>query len=430
VLAQTRPTNAVFVENRPDPASGQRLDFTLSSAEGYDKDASLDRRELGGVGLLGPAGESILMTAVASYAEIGHRTQFRASGGSTVRYYGSLNDILHSSSNDASHAAAAGFLFHTSDTMFVANETANYASSLLYNFFPGAAAITPGTGPAATTDYGLSNSEVYSYTSATEYTRRITTRNSVSAAAEWEHSDIVGGRAETQKLNVYKGRAGLAHHFGKDLTAIGGYVYRFGDVASGRLAPYGQQLKEHEAEAGFDYHRPLSATRSLTMQVRLGASTIMLPPSIELDGSQIDARRYGQFSGQLTTAYDFGRTWQASGNVRRGVEYVSGLGQPVIADSLSARVDGLLASRIDVRVSVAYATGESALTRAASLFNTYTASARIRYGLSRTWATYVEYLYYCYDSRGTVALVPGLPPSLQRNGVRAGMMLRVPAVGK
>ena len=162
---------------------------------------------------------------------------------------------------------------------------------------------------------------------------------------------------------------------------------------------------------------------------RAGGSTITLPAVIDVVGSG-RARRYEQFSGQLTTTYDFARSWQVAGSARRGLEYVSGLGEPVLADSVTARLDGLLARRVDFRLSAAYAAGESALTGAASLFNTYTANLRVRYGLTRTLAASVEYLYYFYDSRGTLALVPGLPPKFERNGVRVGLTLRVPAVGK
>lgn len=430
VLAQTRPSNALFTETRPDPARGQRLDVTLSSSGAYDKDSSFEDRGLGGIGLQRPAGQSAFVTANVSYALLGRRTQFRATAASTTRYYGSLDSVLHSANDDASHATAVGFLFHTPATSFVVNQTANYASSLQYSFLPDTGVITPGAGPPATADYGLSDSEIYTYTSAAEYTRRLTPRNFVSGAAGWEHSDIVGGGAANRRLNVYKGRAGLTHHAGRNLTALGGYVVRTGDVAAGRLVPYGQVLDEHGAEFGLDYRRPLSATRGFMMQVRIGGSMIQLPAAIDPEGTGRRVQRYEQFSGELTTTYDFARTWQAAGSVRRGLEYVSGLGEPVLADSMTARIDGLLARRVDVRMSATYSAGESALSRAASLFNTYAANLRVRYGLTRTWATYVEYLYYFYDSRGTLALVPGLPPRFARNGVRAGVMLRVPAVGK
>ena len=428
--AQTRPSNALFLETRPDPARGQRLDVTLGSAGGYDKDTSLEDRGLGGIGLQGPAGQSVFVTANVDYARLSSRTQFRATAASTTRYYGSLDNVLHSANDDASHAAAAGFLFHTPATSFVVNQTANYASSLLYTFLPGTGAIAPGAGAPATADYGLSDSEIYVYTSAAEFTQRLTTRNFASAAAGWEHSDIIGGQADNHRLDVYRGRAALGHHAGRNLTVMGGYVFRSGDVAAGRLVPYGQTLDEHGTELGLDYRRPLSATRGFMTQVRVGGSMISLPAVIDAGGSVSRARRYEQFSGQLNVGYDFGRTWQAAGSARRGLEYVSGLGQPVLADSITARLDGLLARRVDVRLSAAYSAGESALGGIASLFNTYTANVRLRYGLTRTLAASVEYLYLFYDSRGTQALVPGLPPRFERNGVRAGLTLRVPAVGK
>src|SRR5436190_24304161 len=94
--AQTRPSNALFLETRPDPARGQRLDVTLNSAGGYDNDSSLEDRGLGGIGLQRPAGQSVFVAANVNYALLGRRTQFRATAASTTRYYGSLDSLLHS----------------------------------------------------------------------------------------------------------------------------------------------------------------------------------------------------------------------------------------------------------------------------------------------------------------------------------------------
>ena len=406
VFAQTRPSNAFFLETRPDPARGQRLDVTVSSAGGFDKDTSLEDCGLGGIGLQGPAGESVLVTANVDYALLGRRTQFRATAATTTRYYGSLDDLLHSANDDASHAAAAGFMFHTPATSLVVNQTANYSSSLLYTFLPTAGAIAPGAGPPATADYGLSDSQIYVYTSAAEFTQRLTARNSVSAAAGWEYSDVVGGQADNHSLNVYRARAGLAHHAGPNLTLMGGYVFRTGDVAAGRLVPYGQSLNEHGAELGLDYRRPLSATRGFMTQVRVGGSTISLPAVIDVTGNSSRGRRYEQFSGQLTTAYDFGRSWQAAGTVRRGLEDVSGLGEPVLADSVTARLDGLLARRVDFRLGRVFER-RVGVESARIVVQHLHGDVRLRYALTRTLAASVEYLYYFYDSRRDRGAGPG-----------------------
>ncbi len=85
-----------------------------------------------------------------------------------------------------------------------------------------------------------------------------------------------------------------------------------------------------------------------------------------------------------------------------------------------------MSRRIDVSLSGGYATGESAISKATSAYETYNAEGRLRVALSRTTAAYVEYLRYLYDSRGTLPLGPGVPMLLERQGVRAGVMMRLP----
>jgi hypothetical protein len=63
------------------------------------------------------------------------------------------------------------------------------------------------------------------------------------------------------------------------------------------------------------------------------------------------------------------------------------------------------------------------------LFDTFTVDVKARVAITRTIATYYEYLYYYYDFRGNTLLLlgPGVPPGLKRNGVRAGLTLWMPA---
>ena len=59
---------------------------------------------------------------------------------------------------------------------------------------------------------------------------------------------------------------------------------------------------------------------------------------------------------------------------------------------------------------------------------TYTGDVRLRLIVTRTFMVYVEDLYYFYDSLRSQPLMPALPSSLQRQGVRVGLTLRVPAL--
>jgi hypothetical protein len=131
-----------------------------------------------------------------------------------------------------------------------------------------------------------------------------------------------------------------------------------------------------------------------------------------------------RLSGNHMISYDFGRTWQARLTYRRGVEYAAGISQPVLADGFSAVVEGLVTRRLDVVVSAGYSSGKSALN-IESFFDTYAGNARLRYALVPSLAAYVEYLYYFYDSHGSIPLAPGLPLGLERNGIRAGLTMHL-----
>jgi opacity protein-like surface antigen len=121
--------------------------------------------------------------------------------------------------------------------------------------------------------------------------------------------------------------------------------------------------------------------------------------------------------------YQFSQGWQARMTYRRGLDVVLALRDPVFADGLSATVDGVFTPRLDFLAYGGFTKGQSALSQQSSTFDTYTANVRLRYALTQMWATYVEYLYYSYDFRGTAQLPVGVSPQLDRNGIRVGVTM-------
>jgi hypothetical protein len=109
---------------------------------------------------------------------------------------------------------------------------------------------------------------------------------------------------------------------------------------------------------------------------------------------------------------------------------VTELSEPVFSDGLTVVLDGLFSPRWGLSVTGGYSSGESALYTNTSNFDTYTGNIRVLYAVSRMWAAYVDYLYYYYDFRGRVQLLPGVPSALERNGVRAGLTLWMPVIRK
>jgi hypothetical protein len=122
--------------------------------------------------------------------------------------------------------------------------------------------------------------------------------------------------------------------------------------------------------------------------------------------------------------HQIGRTWSARAAYRRGADFVEAFSAPVFTDAVTVALDGFINRRTDVAAAVAYSGGNVVQARS-NPFETYTATARLRFGLTRQLAAYAEYLFYDYDSAG-VALNANVPPRVSRHSVRVGLTLWVP----
>ena len=217
-------------------------------------------------------------------------------------------------------------------------------------------------------------------------------------------------------MQTYSGRAKYSHGVGRSSVVSAEYEYRVGELG---LAP----LPEHRINLGGEYSRALSTSRRATFRFNISPSSLEIS---ELTPNAPVTGRVYRLQGDASVDYQFRRTWRASGSYLRGVEYVAVLTRPIFADSARADLTGLVARRVDVSISAGYAAGDSALTRDSNQLETSTATARVRFALTRTFALYTEYFYYFYDLRGSLLLAPGLPNTFEQHGIRAGLTLWVP----
>jgi hypothetical protein len=417
----------LFGGGSSDPKARQKLNLTLSSTEAHDSDSSPPEisRPIG-VGDPAAVGFSTTVIGAADYVFQGRQVQVRATGTSSLRYLRQPGEVLSSYYTSMSHAAGVGISARlASRTTLLVNQTATYSPSSLYNLFARPADAAPGEAPPAAPDYAIRGSESRSYGTSMTLTREVTRRISLSAVPEYQHTEATGQSEGRRELNSYGIRGDVSRHFSRNTVAMAGYRYRLGEVGSGSGVTTRQALTERGIEVGVDYARRLSASRQLTLGARFGSTALLLPDSPEEVALK---RRFDGLSGQMTLGYDLGRTWRARANYVRGVEYLAGLSEPVSRDSLTASMEGLLTRRINLVTSAGYSNGRSVLNGNRSTFETYTGDVSLHYGLTRVFATYVEYLYYFYDSRGSAPLAPGIPSGLERKGIRAGLTLRVPAL--
>jgi hypothetical protein len=148
------------------------------------------------------------------------------------------------------------------------------------------------------------------------------------------------------------------------------------------------------------------------------------PDPARVSGGQLQA------TGEATFGYQINRTWTTNVSYRRSLEYVPELSRPVVTDGFAAGVQGMFTRRLDFSGGVGYSSGASAGTRSEAQFDTYTGAGRLRFAFTPRLAAYVEYVYYYYDFSRAASLAPGLPPALERNGVRGGLTVLLPAVGR
>ena len=198
-----------------------------------------------------------------------------------------------------------------------------------------------------------------------------------------------------------------------------GYTYREGQYST--LS----RLREHDLDIGVGYSRPLSATRRMALAFSLGPRLVDTGATGSiLPDAYTSPQAYG-LAGNMSFDYQLSRTWKARGAYDRGFSFIEGLQGPAYTDGGSASVAGLLNRRTELSMSASISKGELASLGAGS-FTTYMGNVRLRRAVGRVVATYVEYLYYYYDFGASIQLPTGVPPTLTRNSVRAGVSLWAP----
>jgi hypothetical protein len=406
---------ALFGANRPDDST-QRLNISVSLLEAYDDDvfgttggsANPSTRQVGGY-------FSMLQPSL-DYQWKGRRAQVGISEASALGYYPQLGEV-----RSISHTAGAGVSVQFAEkTRLFLNQSAAYSPSYLFGLFPNAAEPLPGEAIAAAPNYSVNDIESYAYGTTARLSHGVSRRATVSVGGNLRYTDFVHNTA-VQRDIVSRGLDGeLSYQGTRNSTVRFRYHYMTGNLGFGADA----LTHEHGLDVGMSYSRPLSATRRALFGFTVGSSavsTVDAPSELRLPA------RFYRATGDAMLGYQFA-SWETRGTYRRGLEFVPGLAQPVFTNGVTADIQGLLTRRFDVALSAGYSQGASALTQSSSHFDTYRGSLRFQFALAKSAAIHAEYLYYFYDFLGDVQLPFGASPRLQRNGVRVGLRLLIPAL--
>lgn len=415
-------SRAVFGGARPGATDGQDLNLSIDLSQAYDQDVLAGGADASH-SLFQSSGAYATLTPQMDFSTHGGRVQLGVTAGSSARYYQELHELVV-----MSHTAGAGLTAaltpHTSVSL---NQSVAYSPALFNGLFANVAAPALGDTASPSANYAMSEKRSYSYGTTAGLTHKFSGRLTAVLKGGYHYDHFTGqdpGYADVRSQDV---GGQFAYTLSRDLKLRVGYTFRQGQYQG---LP---RTTEHDGDIGIDYSRPLSRTRRTSIAISLGpaAANGALTNGVVANGSaptgtSLDVRRQYRLVSDMSLVHQAGRTWNLRGTYHRGMGYIQGFQGPVFTAAYATSAEGMLNRRTDLSLSAAYSTGDSALTGAASPFTTYTGDARLRFAVNRTFAAYVDYVFYYYDIGPGTQLPLGVPPGLTRNGVRTGLTMWIP----
>jgi hypothetical protein len=412
------PNQGLFGGVRPETNAKSRLDLTASLVEGYDSDVPTTLQSQVDPSNLQTGGATTTFLGAADYQWRNTWGVLAAKASTNVRHYADLGEV-----QNLGQSAGIGASFRLSEhSTLLVNQAAAYSPTFLYGIIPTTdSAVQPGDDLGTPSDYSVLDFASYSYTSSLAYTRSLSRRGGLSVSGQFVYTDRVQETAVWRDVTSTDVRAQYSHGMSRNTSLTVGSSFRSGAI--GYVDD--SQTKELALGIGAEHTRMLSPTRQVRYRFRLGPVAADVPDTSEGVGT-IERQYY--LETEVGVDYPVVRNWQVRGTFRRRLEYDPDLPEPVFANGGSIGADGLLHRRVDLSVSAAYSSGASLLSKNNLRFDVYTGDVRIRLAFNRTLAAYGEYLYFYYDFRGSSEFVSVLPPGLERNGVRAGLTVWLPAL--
>lgn len=375
----------------------RQLDLRWSLAGAYDDDLAADAQQLFDPqikmnGAFATESVSLLFKAHGKHAS------FSATAASGGRYYPDLQSLSAvDGSGNVTFAADMG-----AKTKIHAAQGITFQPYYELNVLNGL--MPDDAHPIRTDPAALTALASHGYAGSAGVTEQFSSRSQLSLDYEYRYTQF---SASAQPFVWQLARTRFTHHLTKDAALRVGYAYgagQFGDRAG--ATPF----VSHDLDLGIDYSRALAFSRRTT--VSFGSGSTLVPSAVGL----------GYFvNADASLNREVGRTWKASLGYHRGIQLNEGFVQPLYVDTALLRLGGLVTRRVSLLVSASYSAGQIGLAAGNQRYGTYNAESDLRIGINRTLAAYAHYMNYRYTFNSAAGTPFGLPPMLNRQGLRVGI---------
>ncbi|NOT25662.1 MAG: hypothetical protein HOP16_06115 [Acidobacteria bacterium] len=413
------PLRALFGSSETDPELTRGVDITGSVFEVYDQNLLAEAGMQAPSRLLERRGAYTNLLGDVRYERRGSRLQLGGTGGASARYYPGISEFLATD-----YHAGFGVSARTTPLTTVAvNQAFSYSPIFLLGLFVTGQEPRLGDPRQSVTDFAVTDDRSVTTSTSADVERRLSDRSLAIASGSYRRSHYLVENPNGTDFTTLDGGGVYRYLLSNDHDLELGYTYRRARYSGEGLFGPRPEPNEHIVNAGFSYHPTLTESRPTVVTFDVGTAIVHAPVPTDV----FRLTRQVRVVGEATVLHQVGRTWLLEGAFKRGTAFVEGLGAPVFVDAVTATANGFLNRRTDMLLSLSYSSGEPSLVGAITTFSTTSVNARVRFALSSRWAVTSEYLFYHYDFSKIPDLLPGLNPRVQRNSVRAGVSLWLPA---
>jgi hypothetical protein len=374
----------------------QALDVRAGLGTTYDTGDGPD-------GLIGPNPAPRLSQSIItalSYERHGDRGEFLVGGGTTLRQYADTQSRFA-----ASHQVGSTLNTHlTSKVTLAASGGFNSAPFFLVTPFAGSDGIAAAL---ATDEYGVVPEKNRTLDGTVTVTDQYAKASNFGASLGWRTTRFP---AETQgDVDMWSAKGTFVHRFTRSLSFESAFGREEARYKLTSLPPMVNDI----VDVGLDYGSevPLARRTSFSFAVR---------PSM--------LRRVGstnfRLNGSAQAIRGFGRTWSSSLAYTRSTEFVAGITAPLFWDSLTASINGLIATRVEWWAKMSAAHGEEGSGLRGAITE-YTGSSRLTIAITRRIAAYGQFTYYHHEIPPGLAAFE-LRSLIARQRVSAGISLWLP----
>ena len=393
---QERPFKPLYA----DEASAPRMSFVFAGSIHEGRGDEVGGGEFGATGLE----RSRYYTGGqlgAAYTRRGRRVIFAADATGGARYYRDIGEVA-----SVGYRASAGAEFLMGRARLQVAHA--YRDNPFQQLLPQLGVEGDSTRNASNPDSSLSSTHTVQQASTVGWRRAIGRRSEL--AFNYGYTTTKVGEGAVQ--DIQQGGSSFRHRIGRGLELKLGHQARvFEDTQNGT----GERVIAHDLDFGLDFDRELSFSR----RTRLGFTS----------GSAIvsgEAGRRMVATGQASLKHEIGRSWNAVGAYARKVDFIEGLPDAVVGQTMSFGLGGYWGRRFSVMLRGAAGGGAIGVDDSGT-YRSITSESRGSFAISRGLTWYIENFYYQHTVSGAF-LPAGVPPNAFRRGLRTGVDVKLDAI--